>query len=237
MFTQQTPVVFLGSDLRIPSLSSQPPPAQQVSRQASQAGECWSALILCAGISLLCPLHPFCCALLCGSDASPTPPTPHFHQWRGFLVCGNISSLPAPSHRCMSCPYSFVSVFFLFFFCPTHVCGEFLAFCEVCGLLPVFSRCSVGVVPHVGVFLMYLWRGRWSLRLTPLPSWRSSLFLNVCRTTIPFSIAAAPFSIPTNKAEGFRFLYIFTNIVFFCFSWLSQWIWSGTFLWLWFEFL
>ena len=35
---------------------------QQVSRQASQAGECWSAPILCVGISLLCPLHP-CCSM------------------------------------------------------------------------------------------------------------------------------------------------------------------------------
>ena len=47
---------------------------QYVSTQASQAGECWSALILCAGISLLCPLHPCCCTLLCGSEASPRPP-------------------------------------------------------------------------------------------------------------------------------------------------------------------
>ena len=42
-----------------------------VSRQASQAGECWSALILCAGISLLCPMHPCCCAVLRGSKVSP----------------------------------------------------------------------------------------------------------------------------------------------------------------------
>ena len=46
-------------------------------------------------------------------------------------------------------------------------------FWEVWGLLPAFSRCSVGVVPHVDVFLMYLWGGRWSPCLTPLPSWRS----------------------------------------------------------------
>ena len=47
---------------------------QRVSRQASQGGECWSALILCAGISPLCPLHPCCCALLHGSEASPCHP-------------------------------------------------------------------------------------------------------------------------------------------------------------------
>ena len=51
--------------------------------------------------------------------------------------------------------------------------GEFLAFWEVWGLLPAFSRCFVGAVPHVDVFLMYFWGGRWSPRLTPLPSWRS----------------------------------------------------------------
>ena len=57
-----------------------PHPPRWVSRQASWAGECWSAPILCAGISPLCPLHPCCCALLHGSEASPlhhpkSPPT------------------------------------------------------------------------------------------------------------------------------------------------------------------
>ena len=50
-----------------------------VSRQASQVGECCSAPILCAGKSLLCPLHHCCCALLRGSESSP-PPTPRPHQ-------------------------------------------------------------------------------------------------------------------------------------------------------------
>ena len=49
---------------------------------------------------------------------------------RGFLVCGNLSSFTAPSHWCRSRPYSFVSVI-SFFFCPTQVRGEFLAFWEV----------------------------------------------------------------------------------------------------------
>ena len=51
-----------------------PRPPQQGSRQASWAGECCSALSLCAGISPLCPLHPCGCALLRGSEASPLPP-------------------------------------------------------------------------------------------------------------------------------------------------------------------
>ena len=59
----------------------------------------------------------------------------------------------------------------------SQVHGEFLAFWEVWGLLPVFSRCSVGVVPHVDVVLMYLWGGRWSPCLTSLPSWRRPLWM------------------------------------------------------------
>ena len=64
-------------------------------------------------------------------------------------------------------------------------------FWEVWGLLPAFSRCSVGVVPHVDVFLMYLWGGRWSPHLTPPPSWRSlytyvsgSAFQDLCITRL-----------------------------------------------------
>ena len=168
---QPTSVLPLGSDLRSPSSALSPHPPRQVSRQASQAGECGSTLILCVGISLLCPVHPNCWALLRGSEASLLP-TPRLRQWRGFLVCGNFSSFTGASQGFRSHPYSFVSVF-SFFFCPTQVHGDFLAFWEVWGLLPVFSRCSVGVVPHVDVFLMYLWGGRWSPRLIPLPSWRS----------------------------------------------------------------
>ena len=55
------------------------------------------------------------------------------------------------------------------------------SFWEVWGLLPAFSRCSVGIVPRVDVLLMYLWGGRWSPRLTPLLSWRSlETFLSNC---------------------------------------------------------
>ena len=57
-----------------------------------------------------------------------------------------------PPQRCRSHPYSFVSVF-SFFFCPTQVHADFLAFWES----EVFCQCSVGVVPHIDVFLMCLW--------------------------------------------------------------------------------
>ena len=92
-------------------LSSQPPPARQVSRQASQAGECCSAPILCVGISPLCPLHPCCCALLRGSEASPHPPSPTV---KGLPSGGNFSSFTAPSRGAGSRPYSFF--FFLIFY-------------------------------------------------------------------------------------------------------------------------
>ena len=82
-----------------------PRPPRRVSRQASWAGECWSAPILCAGISPLCPLHPF--FLL------PFPGT-----WGFSCLLGSLRSSAA------------------------------------------LSRCSVGAVPQVNVFLMYLWGGR-----------------------------------------------------------------------------
>ena len=162
-------------DLTSEVRASAPSPhwSRQVCRQASWAGECWSALILCAGISPLCPPHPCCCALLHGLKLPPSA-THSLRPWRAFLVCGNLSSFTAPSHWCRSRPYSFVSVFF---FCPIQVRGEFLAFWEVWGLLPAFGRCSIGAVPRVDVFLMYLWGGRWSPCLTLPPSWISSILL------------------------------------------------------------
>ena len=93
LFTQPTPVLSLGSDLRSQSLSSQYPlPPRWVSREACQAGEGWSALILCASISPLCPLHPCCSALLRGSEASPPPAPPSLpvkglpSVWKLFLL-------------------------------------------------------------------------------------------------------------------------------------------------------
>ena len=170
VFTQPTPVLSMGSDLRSPSLGSQPPPTP-AGEQTSLSG--WWVLFgtepLCENLSTLPSAPPSLCFPLW--LWSFLPPTLHPRQWRGFLVCGNFSSFTAPSQRCRSYPYSFVSVF-SFFFCPTQVLGDFLAFWEVWGLLPAFSRCSVGIVPRVGVFLTYLWGGKWSPCLTPPPSWR-----------------------------------------------------------------
>ena len=167
MFTPPTPVLSLLSDQARASAPN-PCPPRRVSRQASQAGECWSALLLCAGISPLCPPHPSHCALLCGSEASPLchpqylPVTGFPSVWKPFLLH---SSFPLVQFLSLF----FVS-FFSFFFCPTQVRGEFLAFWEVWVLLPAFSGCSIGAVPRLDVFLMYLWGGRWSPCLTLPPS-------------------------------------------------------------------
>ena len=84
-----------------------------VSRQASRAGECWSALILCAGISPVCPPHPCCCTLLHGSKASPLhhPQSPAMKGlpsvWKAFLLHRSLPVVQVPS-------LFFVSVFFFF---------------------------------------------------------------------------------------------------------------------------
>ena len=169
VFTQPTPVLSLGSDLWSPSLSSQPPPTP-AGEQTNLSG--WWVLVgtypLCRNLSALlsAPL------LLCSPPwlwsfpltHPPSPPVKDLHRvWKLFLLHSFLPEVHVP----------FVFFCLCFFFCPTHLCGDFLAFWEVWGLLPAFSRCSAGVVPHVDVFLMYLWGGSWSPHLTPLPSWRS----------------------------------------------------------------
>ena len=140
VFTCPTPVISLCSNRNL-SLSSQPRLPQRVSRQASRAGECWLALILCVETSPLCPTHPCGCALLRGSEASPLC-HPQAPPAKGLLVCGNLSSFTAPCHWCRSCPYSFVSVFSFFSFALPRYVGNFLPF----GKSKVVCQCSVGVL-------------------------------------------------------------------------------------------
>ena len=128
----------LTSEARASASSSYPP--RRLSRQASWAGECWSAVILCVGISLLCPPHLCCCALLRGFYNSPSA-TRSLRLQKGFLVCGNLSSFTAPSHWFRSRPYS-LSLFFLFSFALPRYMGSFLPF----GRSEVFCQRSVGVM-------------------------------------------------------------------------------------------
>ena len=48
------------------------------------------------------------------------------------------------------------------------------------------------------------------------------LFKNFCRTSILFSMEAAPFCIPTNSTQCFQFLYILINPGHFLFLWRSH---------------
>jgi len=89
----------------------------------------------------LCPLHT---AL---SSEAPKLPASCLCQWGDFIVLETFLPSQLP-HRGSS---SFAYIYF--FFCPTQLCGSILASLEVWGLLPAFSRCSVGVMPHIDVIL------------------------------------------------------------------------------------
>ena len=172
---QPTPVLSLGSDPHSPSLRSHPPPTVVGEQTIISV---WWVLVstnpLCRNLSALpsAPIAAFSSMAPklppCYHPPSPFPPVKGLPRvWKLFLLHSFLPEVQVPS--------VFFGSVFSFFFCPTQVRGEFLAFWEVWSLLPAFSRCSVGVVPRVDVFLMYLWGGRWSPRLTPLPSWRSPL--------------------------------------------------------------
>ena len=85
------------------ALAPSPCPSWRGSRQASQAGECWSAPVLCVGISPLCPPHPCCCTLLHGSKASPlhhpqSLPTKGLPSvWKPFLLHSPLPLVQIPS--------------------------------------------------------------------------------------------------------------------------------------------
>ena len=116
MFTQPTPVLPCDPTSEAQASAPSPCPPQRGSRQASWAGECWSARILCAGISPLCPPHPCCCALLRGSEAShrPTPPSQPVkglpRVWKLFLLHSSLPEVQVPS--------LFICLCFFFFLFP-----------------------------------------------------------------------------------------------------------------------
>ena len=98
-----------------------------VSRQASRAGECWSAPILRTGISPLCPPHPCCCALLRGSEGSPlrhpqSPPAKGLPSvWKPFFLHSSLPLVQVPS--------LFFCLCFFFFLLPYQgTWGTFLPF-------------------------------------------------------------------------------------------------------------
>ena len=104
-----------------------PRPPRRVSRQASRAGECCSAPLLCVGISPLCPPHPCGCALLRGSEASPlrhpqSPPAKGLPSvWKPFLLHSSLPLVQVPS-------LFFCLCFFFFLFALPRYMGSFLPF-------------------------------------------------------------------------------------------------------------
>ena len=106
-------------DLNFKARSSAPSPRppQWVSRQASQAAECWPAPILCEGISPLCPLHPCCCTLLCGSEAYPPahplslPVKGLPSAWKLFLLHSSLPLVQAPSLFFCVCFFLFLLLY------------------------------------------------------------------------------------------------------------------------------
>ena len=117
-----------------------PCPPRWVSRQASRAGECWLAPILCAGISPLCPLHPCRCTLLHGSEASPVPPAVSALEGASYCVETFPPSQLPP--RGAGPILMLLSPFFLFSFALPRYVGIFLPF----GRSEVFCQRSVGVL-------------------------------------------------------------------------------------------
>ena len=94
--------------------ASSPRLPRRLSRQASRAGECYSAPILHAGISPLCPPHPCGCALLRGSDASPLchlqslPMKGLPSMWKPFLLHCSLSLAQVPSLFFCLCYFFFL---------------------------------------------------------------------------------------------------------------------------------
>ena len=164
-----------GSDLK---LELQHPAAAHTSGRAPQDGGHRVAVpTVCAGHSLLPSAH--WCSPSVPAD-SPLSPC----WWEDFPGYGNLSSFTAPSLGHRSHPVPFSLIFCFIFFCPTWLHWAFLALFESWGLLSVFSRCSVQIIPFVKVFLMYLWKEISSKSYSSailVPSYNAcDLWRNVC---------------------------------------------------------
>ncbi len=116
------------------------PPAVAGEQTSLSAGECRSALILCAGISLLCPPHSCCCALLRGCEAPAlrhpqSPPAKGLPSvWTLFLLHSSLPQVQDPSLSFCLCLF--------FSFALTRYMGGFLPF----GRSEVFCQHSVDIL-------------------------------------------------------------------------------------------
>lgn len=102
------------------------------------------------------PQFVFCKLVAANSSEAlkfPLCPSWSLCQWVAFPVCRNLSSFTAPSQGAspVLTPFS-LSLFFSFFFCPSHICGDFfVALWEVWDLT-AFCRYSVRIIPHEDIF-------------------------------------------------------------------------------------
>ena len=135
---QPTPVLSLGSDLRSPNLSSQPPPALAC-EQTSLSG--WRVLVGTDPVweSLRCAFRTPVAALssvapkLCHPQSLPAKGLPSV--WKPFLLHSSLPLVQVPS--------LFFCLCFFFFLLPyPRYMGSFLPF----GRSEVFCQRSVGVV-------------------------------------------------------------------------------------------
>lgn len=97
--------------------------------------------MLSSGTDHLCRFVPSGCCILVAAFSSKALKLPLCPR-----ASGKFFHFPAPSQGCRYHPSSFLSMFFfVFFFCPIWLRGDFLVLSEVWDLLPVFIRFSVQI--------------------------------------------------------------------------------------------
>ena len=79
---------------------------------------------------------------------------PPFPADAGVSECAEAFACHGSLPDCKTHSIFFVSLFSYCLF-PNTLCAVWFAFFELWGLLQVFSRCSVGDIPHADAFLMY----------------------------------------------------------------------------------
>ena len=84
------------------------------------------------------------------------------------------------------------------------MCGDFFVLLGVQGLLLVFSKRCVRIVPFVDVFLMYLWEeansSYYSAILTPLP--RKDIFVDKNQVVLAVFVTLAPIVVILLKSHS-----------------------------------
>ena len=110
--------------------------------------------MICAAVTVLCPLQSSSCAFLCDFEVPLSPLISQSVRWLPRMWVP--FSFTAPSQECESCPYSFSLS--LFFFFSTRLCQEFLAlFGGLNSSVSIQYMFSASRFVCRCVFLMCLW--------------------------------------------------------------------------------